>query len=783
MLFLAAISMFFDANFRGLILGLSSHDQPTLGSQRLLSVMASVRTTVDYFIHLAANSGDDTMGSGIAGNPEVTPLLRVLPAVARSVAERHGQDPDEAVYAATIFVATVTGRLTPQLGVCDDEFLWTWRGLLAGLRANGPSGDHRQTQVRLLRDLQNVAVTHGVLDPRDLPDLVTVKDWLADEALREYARKDMLVAYRIAHAALPDASRAAYPTLRSIAIYNERGIRMIRDLPQRLAAQGCTRAVEEMTLLEIIAVLNPMASEELRVCLVRMQDREYSTAATTKMVSMASHFLGAVFDLAAVYPEIDPHSFSFLHLFTQMLPMEATDETTETTRLVRLAVPSSQLAEAPPTVPVARRVLDFTAHASYDNSHLTLTNGRWDGVSVPYYTPALRDELANAVLLVRLVYEARLPDDAPAAWDAFIARSVALEAYVRQRNERRFLSGRKDKRLLLRTITWPQAVFIGLPMLLREALDALRDYRAAMATTGAIEQQRRTRERCTACVLAYLVPAIMLNDGMRPHNYAGGLVNDHLRFDLRRDGAGNVCGIENVLLLWRGDDEEGPRLKMRRSTEDGLPRSRPKLMDVALVHQGVLFDYLTALRPWTLAALGIIGDVRDYRLETDQSGLFVHAESTDRHGRYTEQRISQIFGESLHRMARTALGRELPDWDAPELMDKYHGLFAGHSNRLLFVSYHGGIRGQWYYARYHTDTTEAVARQWYSAVQDVMIASRARLGWEHPHYFDDLWATVTGSKPSRCDRPLLIDWTEFDHNNPEQALEAALRRERLQEDG
>ncbi len=180
----------------------------------------------------------------------------------------------------------------------------------------------------------------------------------------------------------------------------------------------------------------------------------------------------------------------------------------------------------------------------------------------------------------------------------FPAPRLRLQSHT----EARFLAGQKGQRESNDTITWPQAVFMGMPLLLREAyakvgahVQARAEHaaRATPATEVAVRVAFMARRRA---LLDCLVPAVMLNDGLRTRNYACCLVNEHMTVRIQRDAAGAAVGIDDVLFTFRSDDVPGPRLK-KHVDADGILRHRTHELDVGLVSFPLLFYFLTVIRP------------------------------------------------------------------------------------------------------------------------------------------------------------------------------------------
>lgn len=714
-------------------------------------------------------------------DPELSEWWHVLSELARQCAgtrrERYA-----APQRVRIVIATVTGVVRDPWGYSPDDILPAWMSLHLALDgAPTRRKSSRATYHRHLLAMQRIASKHGIDDPRRLPDYDTCRVWLLAGTLRAYEPQFVLVAYRQGLKLLPADSRAAYPPLRQMCRDNERGVRTIPDIQALLAKRGCNRRLETMTVREILAVVAPQLAQELETDIKLAAPNDLSDSWVDKMVGMASRWAAALYALATTHRQIDPTSISFLKCFTTKVPAMQSAAADEVNVLLDRVLPAQAAPAALATVSLAQRIFELTARASYDNSPLRATCPTRHAAPIPPYTSILEEELANASRLIERLYSVALANRSPAVLLDVRATVAALRAHMCKHNARAYLCGQKDTAKLIETISWPQATYMGLPVLLREAYARRNAYHQALAGDASPESAvavRVARGEYEGALLEYLVTAILLTDAMRGHNYAGALVNTHFTFDPVRDATGHIVGLTNVVFEFRGDDRSRSRLKVRIDARTGRPRRRANVLNPALVDHTLLFEYVTHVRVHTLVQLGLVATVADYALERDTWGLFVTPRAADARGRFNTPSLSDIFGCALHRMARHVLRRNVPDWNSSQLTAEWRALFCGHISRALFVSYHGGVREQWKYAAVMLNDKVHTCMRHYDEIGDLLITRKHRSSWENPRFFDHLHDFVNGDAPGRAWQPLMIDWLRYDYNNPNRAIADALRRER-----
>ena len=366
------------------------------------------------------------------------------------------------------------------------------------------------------------------------------------------------------------------------------------------------------------------------------------------------------------------------------------------------------------------------------------------------YTEALHRDLVALGSVVRRVHGPDLASTkggSPVRWDGIIASYERLERTVRTAVLKGLPNEAKNKVQVIEQITLPQAVCVGLPWFRRFVVEPARvAYHAATAEAlaaghTAVHPQVVARGRAYLRVLEeYLMTALVLEDGLRVKNYCnatwgrgGNLVPTYrggVLVALRSQWVGNVADPAG-LKVWH--------IK-------GVRQHRP-LRDVrpGYVDLGLLDEYVHGFREGLLRARGLLAPGEPYNPEDGRFPLFVSTRSP-RGGRrrkfkapcsYTEHVVSiDRVGRTLHRLAREALGREIPPWNACGA--RWRAAWAAHVTRLLTVTYWLGVRRNPDVATLLTMDRESVLLDHYK-VELTYLADRMHgtvSTWEHPAAYD-----------------------------------------------
>jgi len=839
-----AFQRFEDLNAAGLVPNLTSGGHRALNGTRRRVLLHHVRHVLDFALHEIATS----QGAVVAteADPDLVAILPVLADFAWRYALPKGKDHASKVTAdVRLFVATIKGVQRARIPVAE-AVLPAWQPMYDALVAYYVlrEGEPRKF-LKPLRELHRVLLKRGIVDPRQVPSWEQVKAYAEEDGFHDHRFQALVSAYRLARELLPKKVAQEYPELWLAARAHERGVRTIPNLVERLrqlrrraggtpavltedepseSVDASTELVGEpadavddenaprhpgrMSTIRLLELLAPQIAKEVKAALREGRKLLRGPDWEAKVVGTASRWVAALYAITDEVEGIDPTRMSFLTLFSVMLPWEPDDDDEDEKEMLAgvfgAHTAGGQTEQAEPTeISLAARILDRTARASYLNSPLTLTAEDAEDDAVPYYTRSLRTELEVVWRLVERHLRKHAVKTHPAVWAKAQIEHERIVARIKEHNLQRYVAGQKAKGKLLEQITWPQAVFMGLPLLWREARAARVRYQEAvdrleagrtaaersadtqspkhldlLATQGA--RVRRARSEYNEPLRLYLLFALMLDDGMRTQNYANAIVNVHLKPQLRRDGRGRPTGFLGASMVFNADDPYGARLKVRRRKPDEEAPSRPNVLTRSIVDMELLYDYVTDTRLDVLIDLGLLGSRDEYDVEHDRWGLFVSATSADAtYGRYSRSMTSATFGRTLHRIATEVLGREsIPAWDDPALKREWRGLFAGHVSRLLLETYVGGVLGNFKRSCALTFHSEQVARKHYVAFTNLMEARMVLSGWDNPNYFDRLYHLVRGEAPGRDGRQLMIDWATFDYRDPEKAIRAALERER-----
>lgn len=502
-----------------------------------------------------------------------------------------------------------------------------------------------------------------------------------------------------------------------------------------------------------------------------------------KLVGWANPGSAELVKLAARYPGLTLATFSSLDFFTESVVLEprAGSLAARIRSLVdNIEPPRLEERGAPRKVSIARFILDTTAPHSCKTSPLVFDALSGADGAEPYFTSTLRNELAYATLLCRrLLADETYQRNAPRVAH-FYKESAHLAAYINTQNGGRRVEGQKEIMQSIATITYPQAVFMGLPYWLDQALRARTTYHDRLAhASDAIgaRAMHSARHQYTQAALDYLIPAMIMLDGMRPHNYSHARVNKHFCFRMLNDASGRPCGIDRLVFKFKSSDPEGERQKKPQG-RGNPPRPREHAIPSTLIDHTVLFEYLVHLRPHMMVQFGRLQTVEEYSLADDRRPLFMSPRASHRTMRLTTATLSTRFGQSLYRMATKVLHRDLPDWGSPEFKANWGVLFRGPLARTMCISYFGGIRGEWADTATYTDDTIQTIQEHYNGVSSALLARQHADNWDNPRHFDDLHDYAVGTATGRRHRPVQIDLRNIDRDNPQRTIDDALDRER-----
>lgn len=343
-------------------------------------------------------------------------------------------------------------------------------------------------------------------------------------------------------------------------------------------------------------------------------------------------------------------------------------------------------------------------------------------------------------------YKEILQDSAPDLWRQIDGEYRRLQRKIEKHNDKRRVTGQKDKELFLETITLPQLVCIGLPALARR-VRRLRDrYYATVAKHEAGEIGDRTlhdaKTKFFTWLRRYVITAVMADDGLRTKNYAGAVHGRNVfvtpKVEEREDGCVVWTGVDSVRTIFRGFDDHRVSLKKDRDENDGQ-RKRRRFLRPGIVDHELFFDYWVQVRPYDLVRAGVLDSEDEFDPDDDGYALFVSYKAANPEGCYYPARLSKNFGKTLLWICDEVLGRDVPEWGDDERTTKWRALFGGHISRLLIATYWGGLREEWSHAEFLTNDKKSTLLDAYDKAAEGAMQHKFRLdGWEHPRYFDDL---------------------------------------------
>jgi len=675
------------------------------------------------------------------------------------------------------FVRTVEGIQREKRPSGIDALPEAWRPLFETVRAACSQEGRDRWNAGHLVTLAQAAALHGITSPADLPDRERLHAWLTDGEgglAPDYASHVTRTFIRGRELHLEVHPEAVLPRIDRLPVRRERGLRGMDDICDRLEAAGCDAAPGDVDPKEVIRLLAPRWHQTMSAYLDG--HRSNSPGWKKNLVGASSRVLAAFAegehgDLGAV----DPCLLLLRRVEREDDEEEITlDDSPEVVALLGDDGASDLVedGEEDRTEQLIYRLASDMAVVSSHRSPLTLRPGSGsDGDH--WWTDTVVNDVRHLLQLAEWAADHSKALRGRRSWTLAVAEAREDFREIKAGNARAPLYGRKAKAMLLRNITYPIAVCMGLPALRREVLTCREHWDELHARFGDPEHRRVQAARADydELLTRYLVTAIMLADGMRVGNYSGmrlGLLDERVGATAA-DGT-HVESYTHVLptvidgelravqLKLHGDDHPRVKLKIEKLGQSQDWRRRSHHLRPGIVDHELLYDYLVRVRPERLAAQGLIPSPEAYDLEEDVHGqhfaLFVSPfRSEDAYlgltGGYTGGALSEMVGRMLHWMCSEALGRELPAWGSEELRTQYRALFSAHITRLLVGTYWFGIRDRAEIARAMTDDTTTVIVRRYSVVESDMVA---RVGWEEPRFFDTLMDRIHAGER--------IDWDQ-----------------------
>ncbi|MFN8650587.1 MAG: hypothetical protein U0133_16145 [Gemmatimonadales bacterium] len=724
-----AIAQFKDACMRGKVPNRKKGGTTTLSAADQAPILSSVRSAL-------------RRGTGLqdVDQVDITPFMQTLPELARQYVEAAGQSrPGNAADRVRRFLATIEGRTYKRARAGAVCALPDWRALHEAVAKYGKARHGRASDI--LR-LQNVALlAAGIQRPEDLPSWDVVTTWAQAQQWGRGQIRRMLEAYCTAREDLAKLGRRL-PDVRS-AYGHERGLHGFKDIAKLVASRGAAKSAFDMDSAELIAVIAPHFSEALAETLNHSRFEQKGEEWKRDMRGAVSRYLAELLRLG-----YDPSSMTPYDLVSQQV--EADGDTPEISSLAlreleRLGMP---LPRSNSTSPLLSVLTDNAARASAAHSPLRVfcptrvehpssqpaspALSSTEPGRVDFYSETVQDDLGCLETLVRTVYA---PWEAahPRAWISIVSTFAALHNAIKEHNKGKKLTGHKDKHLLLRTITYPLVVCVGLPALRREVLKMRRRYQQILMNRAGkhdCEAVIKARRSYAEWLRNYLILAIIIDDGLRLRNYTGGIVGTHFKFVV--DSKGKLDYVETC---WRGYDEGHVKLKVDRD-ENGGERTRVRRLSKGIVDHELLWEFVTVIRPCEMVETGKLSSVAKYKLKNDTYALFYSVDARNPEMRYSTDTVSTKYGQALYWVCKHVLKRELPSWKEIQGMPEWRGLFGAHGSRLLIATYWGSVRQDWSLTMVLTDDTLKMLGKAYAKPNATLVAAGAIKGRENPHFFD-----------------------------------------------
>ncbi len=756
---------------------------------------------------------------------DLRPILGVLPELAERGASLAGHArPGSA--SAFVRKALVSIEFLTLTGGARDRaaaVLPAWQPLHVASQCKGrkKSKDGRSSSILLL---QRLGVQNGCATPQALPkERSEIVRWGTDKGYVSHTMDMAISCYHHALKLLPAAEQEAYPCFPRERMCNERHLGMLPDVVDRARRAGCSLsevAIRDMSALELLKLLAPGVAEDLEDFIAMPRSRPLGKDERLGFITTVSRYVAQAVRLNETHAEAfasgEARTLYFLeHLVTEHAA-DAHPSRPRSRGLQSRGGPSKHETQAP----LLLVVLESEAAVARANSPLTMANNALN------YPVSVKDGIGRLWRLIQYVYGG-MSESEPETWQLLSLQYQRIQDRMNHRTVGAARSARsitpvalnaKDKVLAIRTVTLPQLVCIGLPVLGHhvDALQARYEAVVKMARRkghdGTHPVVRAAHREWHEWLTKYVVLALATDDGLRLSNYSYGRLGLAAEFRptfSRGEDGSLVLRSLNTFFTGTGGTQPDARLKMlERAGSDG-ERERERRVSPGVVRMDLLLAYIQGPRAENLLWIGLTDrsgaavTAATYCLEREMAGeygapfaLFVSYKSPRSDRAYGKNRASEEFGEALHWVARHALGRSVPDMDSDERRELYRGIFSMHISRLFIGTYWLGVRTDLARegidrAMHLTDDTEGALRDDYDAV-DAAIREARRVylhdseeRWQHPdayHVFMDRlyaleildWAKLTNLPlPSHLRSDMLADVTRALSDAP-----AAMRRSR-----
>lgn len=772
----------------------------TVSPEYLASIMSAIHLGVRH-AHALQLFPDPTLSLAEAlTTADLRPILGVLPELAErgAILAQHAR-PDSAaafVRKALVSIAFLTksgGAREPRMCI-----LPAWTPLYDAAQQRGRATS-RKGRAQALLTLQRLGISHDCTTPMGLPeDRAVLVQWGLDAGYAPQTMDVTISAYTHALKALPSTEQRGYPVYPRVRMCTERHLGMLPDVVERARNAGSTASVVEirdMPPLALLGLLAPGIAEDVEDYLALPRRRALGRDATKSVINACSRFVAAAIrlneDHAKAFRSGDARMLYFLETMVTVDVQEA-----QAARPLSRGLQARGSGGAVITqVPLLMAVLDQEAVAARKNSPIQTAHQQ------SHYPVSVMDSAKQLWRVIEHLYGA-LSDSEPAVWETLTLRYERVLDRLNHRapgtprgarRQKPVAINAKDKRLAIRTITLPQLVCIGLPVLghhvdaLRVRYDAVRTRAQSQGHTDAHPLVRSARRDWHDWLTRYVVLALATDDGLRLANYSYGRLGSFTEMQptISRslDGALELLALSTRFTGTGGSQPEA-RLKMLERPGSEKERERERRVSPGVVRMNLLRDYLLGPRAANLLfqeltdRRGQVVTADTYSLEAELAGeyggpfaFFVSKRSPRADKAYNKNRASEEFGKALHWVARHALGRELPDYEAIDMHSPYRSIFSIHISRLFIATYWLGVRTDLGRegidrAMHLTDDTEKALREDYDAVDDVIREARrvyvyaSADRWQHPEAYNGFMDRLYALE--------VIDWArEMDLPRPE----------------
>jgi hypothetical protein len=623
---------------------------------------------------------------------------------------------------------------------------------------------------RLVR-LQELAALHGVLDPHELPDYDTVRDWSVAAGERPNTLEWRLNALRNAIRLLGDATMSGcYQTART----SDRGLRSLPNLAALLRERGCSDDPRNMELVKIVSVLAPKFGAALHKRLEVGGKLLRSTAWQREQVDAASRAIASMVRLG-----IDPAQRTFLSLWAETVASQSMPPTESNDLL------AEELGEAvaPASITLISVIVEEQRPLAFATSPRSLI-----APSETPYVETIHRDLLYLWGTTETVYSGMLlKEEASKKYNAAHKVYKDVRKHIENTNTGIATRGHIDKGLIVGLgQIWCQ----GVPWLRRRAVRALTRLDNYWAKHGDVRSRTRAElERAADRELSrYITFAVIVDDGLRVKNYSGAQMGKHVIPEVIRDKKGRPVGFASVQTHFSGFDEPWVCLKRRRAkaakkSGAGAENVRKRFLSPAIVDLELLFRYCYETRPRHLVRRGLLPSVDAFDPDSDNFAFITgpkvpgarkyRAYDTSvlvNMGAIRPDSVTNRFKRTMYDIMTDALRMKLPAWNSPKMKAQYRGVLGPHSARSALATYLGGVRQMWGEAQRRTNDSFAMLLKHYDTVEATIVEAGKKVGPTNPNYFDKAMDRILA--PEAFTLNWVAFWSEFDPEDPAAALPA-----------